>query len=96
MMTSDQHAANLCQAIAEEIRRIGASIDELAAVLVADDDIALRHIDRLQAFDMIVQRAGESAHLLEQLASGIRSHEAVEAVKLESVQLRLRAALKGS
>ncbi|MBR0550957.1 hypothetical protein [Stakelama marina] len=96
MDNHDHHAADLCRAIAEEMRQVGALVEELANVLVADDDIALRHLDRLQAFDLVIQRTGESAQLLDRLAAGAHSHEAVEGVRLECVQQRLRDAMKAA
>lgn len=86
--------AELCRAIAEEIRQVGLLVEELANVLVADEEIALRHVHRLQAFDLVIQRTGESARVLERLASGVHSHQAIDAVGLEALQDRLRAATR--
>lgn len=90
----ENHTAQLCRAIADEIRQVGLLVEELAKVLVADEDVALRHIHRLQAFDLVIQHAGESARVLEQLAAGVQSHQAIDAVCLEALQQRLRAATR--
>ena len=88
----ENQTAELCRAVADEIRQVSLLVEELAAVLVADEDVALRHIHRLQAFDLVIQRAGESARVLDQLASGVHSHHAIDGVCLEALQDRLRTA----
>jgi|TARA_R100000049_G_C1955744_1_gene110089 hypothetical protein len=90
----ENQTAELCRAIADEIRQVSLLVEELARVLVADEDIALRHLHRLQAFDLVIQRVGESAHVLDRLASGVHSHQAIDAVCLEALQDRLRAATR--
>ena len=90
----EKQTAELCRAIADEIRQVSLLVEELARVLVDDEDIALRHIHRLQAFDLVIQRTGESARVLEQLAAGAHSHQAIDAVCLEALQNRLRAATR--
>ncbi|MBB3032497.1 hypothetical protein [Alteriqipengyuania lutimaris] len=94
MNTLENHTAELCRAIAEEIRQVGLLVEELAAVLVSDEELALKHIHRLQSFDLVIQRTGESARLLDRLASGIHSHQAIDGVCLEALQDRLRAATR--
>ncbi len=94
MNSVENHTAELCRAIAEEIRQVGLLVEELAAVLVSDEEVALKHIHRLQAFDLVIQRTGESARLLDRLASGVHSHQAIDAVSLEALQSRLRAATR--
>lgn len=89
-------AAALCGAVAEEIRDLRLLIEGLAEVLVGDEQFAMKYLDQLQAFDLLIQRVGESADLLERIASGVCSHEAVDKVRLELVQHRLRAALKAA
>lgn len=88
----DDQTADLCRAIANEIRMVAHLVEELAYVLISDEELALRHIDRLQSIDLVVQHAGESARLLERLASGVHSHRAIDDVCLEALQGRLRAA----
>ncbi|MBY8337889.1 hypothetical protein KYN89_12630 [Alteriqipengyuania sp. NZ-12B] len=92
----EKQTAELCRAIADEIRQVSLLVEELAHVLVADEDIALRHLHRLQAFDLVIQRVGESAHVLERLASGVHSNQAIDAVCLEALQDRLRAATRAN
>ena len=91
MNTSNQQTASLCRAIADEIRMVGNLVEEIANVLVCDEDVAMKHIHRLQAFDLLVQRAGESARLLDRLAAGVHTKHAVDEVCLEELQQRLRA-----
>ena len=90
----EKQTAELCRAIADEIRQVSLLVEELARVLVDDEEVALKHIHRLQAFDLVIQRAGESARVLDQLASGVHSHQAIDAVCLEALQARLRAATR--
>ncbi len=80
-------------AIADEFRRVGQLIEQLAEVLVADEAFVLRHIDRLQVFDLIVQCAHESAAVLDRLSAGVSAHDAIASVRLGTVQQRLTAAL---
>lgn len=67
-------------------------VEELAHALVSDEELAMKHVDRFQAFDLVVQHAGESASLLDRLAAGVHSHLAIDDVCLEALQGRLRAA----
>jgi len=90
----EKQTAELCRAIADEIRQVSLLVEELARVLVDDEELALRHIHRLQAFDLVIQRAGESARVLDQLAAGVHSHQAIDTVCLEALQHRLRAATR--
>lgn len=94
MDTNAAPTAALCRAIAEEIRQLGLLVEDLANVFVADEDVALRHVHRLQAFDLVIQHAGESALVLDRLASGVQSCQAIEDVSLEALQERLRAATR--
>lgn len=89
----DHQTADICRAIAREIRTVANLMEELSLVLISDEELALRHIDRLQSFDLVVQHAGESARLLERLAAGVHSHLAIDDVCLEALQDRLRAAV---
>lgn len=90
----EKQTAELCRAIADEIRQVSLLVEELARVLVDDEEVALKHIHRLQAFDLVIQRAGESARVLDQLASGVHSNQAIDTVCLEALQARLRAATR--
>ena len=60
MIQSPTHAA-LHIALASELRRVSALVEQLAETLVGDEDFVMRHIDQLQVFDLIVQSADESA-----------------------------------
>jgi chemotaxis protein MotB len=90
---SDSLATALCGALAAEIRDVRALIDALAEVLTADEYLALNYTEQLQSFDLLAQRAQESADLLERIAAGMRGHDAVEHVRLELMQARLRDVL---
>ena len=92
----DLHAAQLCEAIAAEIRQVSNLIEELAHVLVSDEELAIRHIDRLQCFDLVIQRSGESARLLDKLAEGIHAHHAIEDINLDCMQQRMRGSTKAA
>ena len=94
MYDLNQQTASLCQAIAEEIRHVSHLVEEIANVLVCDEDVAMKHIDRLQSFDLVVQRASESARLLDRMAEGMPSHHAIDEVCLEEFQQRLRARIE--
>jgi hypothetical protein len=85
--------ATLCAAVAHELRETRRLVEELAAVLVADERFAQDYLDQLQAFDLIVQHVDESAIVLDQVANGQDPVEAVGGVRLAAMQLRLRAAL---
>lgn len=92
----DQHIGPLHFAIAEELRDVAGLIAQIADVLVGDEQFAMANIAQLQAFDLVIQRADESAGLLERLANGSSSLEAVDGVRLTAVQDRLRTALSAA
>lgn len=96
MSQIDHLAVTLCAAIAEEIRDVRALIEALAEVLTADEYLALKYTEQMQTFDLLIQRAQESADLLERVANGACSLESIEQVRLTLVQDRLRAALKAA
>ncbi|WP_114953965.1 hypothetical protein [Sphingosinicella terrae] len=96
MSQVDHLAVTLCAAVAEEIRDVRALIEGLAEVLTADEYLAITYTEQLQTFDLLIQRAQESADLLDRVANGTRSLEAIEQVRLTLVQDRLRAALKAA
>ena len=91
-----EHLRILKAALAEEIRDVRRLIEQIAEVILSDEDFALANVDQLQAFDLAIQRADESADMLDRLSSGSSPHSAVEAVRLSCVQDRLRAALKSA
>ena len=95
VMTSEggrPHAA-LFAAVAQEMRVARGLLEELAAVLVADERFVRDYLDQLQAFDLIAQHVDENATLLDRIAGGQRPAEAVDGVRLTAIQQRLRAAL---
>jgi hypothetical protein len=89
----DHLASPLYAAIAVEIRDVRALIEQLAEVLVSDERFAMTYMEELQTFDLVIQRADESADLLDRMASGSRSLEALSGVRLSMVQEKLRSAL---
>jgi hypothetical protein len=90
------HLRVLKAALAEEIRDVRRLIEQIAAVVAADEQFALANLEQLQAFDLAIQRADESADMLERLSNGSPADQAIEAVRLGCVQNRLRAALKSA
>ncbi|WP_200912592.1 hypothetical protein [Sphingomonas sp. Leaf242] len=92
MIQSPSHAA-LHIALASELRRVSALVEQLAETLVGDEDFVMRHIDQLQVFDLIVQSADESAAVLDRVAGGITPDAAIAPVRLSAIQGRLHAAL---
>ena len=93
MAQIDHLASSLYAAIADEIRDVRTVIERLADVLVADERLAMTYMEQLQAFDLVIQRADESADLLDRMASGSTSIDAVDKVRLSMVQDRLRSAM---
>lgn len=83
----------LCAAIAQEMRVTRKLVDDLAAVLVADERFIADYLDQFQAFDLIAQLIDEGAALLDQVAQGQDPRTAVDRVRLTAMQQRLRAAL---
>jgi hypothetical protein len=94
MSKIDNHAVTVCAAVAAEIRDVRALIDSLAEVLASDEYLARTYTEQLQSFDLIAQRSEEAAALLDRVAQGSCMVEAVEHVRLNLVQDRLRAALE--
>lgn len=95
-MSADALATALCAALAAEIRDVRVLIEALAEVLTADEYLALNYSEHLQSFDLLAQRTQESADLLDRIAAGMRGHDAVEHVRLELMQARLRDVLKAA
>jgi hypothetical protein len=89
----DRHAASLICAIADEIRDVRALIEKLAHTLASDETFVMAYMDQFQVFDLVIQRADESADLLDRMAEGSRSHDAIDQVRLTLLQDRLRSAL---
>jgi len=93
MSKIDDLATTLCAAVAIEIRDLGTLIDGLAEVLASDEYLAGTYTEQLQTFDLLSQRSNEAADLLEKVAKGACVTSAVDQVRLNVVQDRLRAAL---
>lgn len=91
----DPFAALLHTVIAGEIREIREKLEALAEVLVSDEHFCGHYLEQLQAFDYLIQHADECTNLLERIAKGENSLEAIAHVRLGAVQERLRVALKG-
>ena len=93
MPHSDHLASHLHAAVAEELRHVRNLLEELSVLLVSDDHFTTHHFDRLQMFDLLIQCTDESAAVLDRMAAGAASHDAIAPVRLTAVQDRLRAAL---
>ena len=93
MALHDPLTPSLHAAVAEEMRLIRDLLEQLAAVLVCDPHFATHYLEQLQAFDLVIQCADESAAVLDRLSEGAHSHDAIAPVRLTAVQDRLRAAL---
>jgi hypothetical protein len=83
----------LCGALAEELRDTSRQVEQLAATLALDEQLLDRFLQHLQSFDLIAQRIGEGAALLDRLAGGSSTDAALDSVRLERMQERLRAAI---
>jgi hypothetical protein len=93
MTQTDHLSAPLCAAIANELRAIRALIERLAETLVSDEAFATAHMVELQLFDLVIQRTDESADLLDRMAAGSKTLDAIAKVRLSVVQEGLRSAL---
>jgi hypothetical protein len=91
----DPFSGVLHTVMAKEIREIRDRLEGLAEVLVGDAHFAASYLEQLQTFDYVIQHAEECINLLERIAEGQDSLEAISHVRLGAVQDRLRAALKG-
>lgn len=89
----DDLAISLCAAVAEEIRDIQTLVETLADVLAADEHLACNYLEQLQMFDLLVQRSQAAAELLDSVVTGSCLHSAVEGVRLNLVQDRMRMAI---
>jgi len=90
----DQLAPVLQCAVADELRHVRVQLEQLAELLIADDQFASRYLEQLQTFDLLIQCTDESAAVLDRMAGGAHSHDAIEPVRLSEVQDRLRTALR--
>jgi hypothetical protein len=90
----DPFSSLLHGVMAGELREIREKLEALAEVLVGDEHFAAHYLEQLQSFDYLVQHADECANLLDRIAAGENSLEAIGHVRLGAVQERLRDALK--
>ncbi len=91
----DPYADALHSVIAGELREMRDMLEQLAEVLVADEQFAHAHMEQLQSFDYLIQHTDECAKLLERVAGGDDAMSAISHVRLAEVQQRLREALSG-
>ncbi|OWK33092.1 hypothetical protein SPMU_14380 [Sphingomonas mucosissima] len=68
-------------------------LEQLSMLLVEDEHFTTNHLEGLQMFDLLIQCTDESAAVLDRMAAGAKSHDAIAPVRLTVVQDRLRAAL---
>lgn len=90
------HTPSICGTLAEELREVRQGLDAMAAALIADELVALKHLGDLQNFDLFSQRIAETADLLDRLAAGIGADAAVAEIRLERLQQRLLTELKAA
>ena len=96
-MAHPEHlVARLKTALAVELRDVRGLLEEIAETLTADEQLAMAYTEQLQAFDLAIQRAEESAALLDRMAGGSHPFEAIEGVRLTTVQDRLFAAVRAA
>ncbi|MDR6853478.1 hypothetical protein J2Y54_002998 [Sphingomonas sp. BE123] len=93
---TDPLISTLHSAVAGELRHVRALIEELAEVLVGDEHFVDRYLDKLQAFDLLVQCTEESAAVLDRLADGACTRSAIAPVRLGQIHERLHAALQAA
>jgi hypothetical protein len=93
---TDPLVGALHSAVAGELRHVRAMIEELAEVLVGDEHFVDRYLDKLQAFDLLVQCTEESAAVLDRLAAGACTRSAIAPVRLGQIHERLHSALQAA
>ena len=91
----DPLSSILHSVMSRELREIGEKLESLAEVLVGDEHFTVNYLVQLQTFDLLIQHANECAGLLERIAEGADSADAISHVRLGAVQERLRLALIG-
>ena len=87
---------SICGALAAELREVREGLDAMAAALIADELVALKHLGDLQNFDLFSQRIAETADLLDRMAAGIHGDAAVAEIRLERLQQRLLTELRAA
>lgn len=93
MPHSETQPAAVYAAIAGEIRTMAQIVEQIADALVCSEQLGNDHIRQFQNFDLVVQYAHENAALLDRLAQGTNTDEAIGSVRLTAMQNRLRANL---
>lgn len=88
--------SSICGTLAAELREVRDGLDAMAAALIADELVALRHLGDLQNFDLFTQRIAETADLLDRVAAGLVGEVAVAEVRLERLQQRLLTELRAA
>lgn len=94
MAQTDHLSSHLHAAVAEEMRHVRLHLEELAEKLAGDEHFATKYLEQLQVFDLLIQCTDESAAVLDRMANGATSHDAIAPVRLTAVQDRLRSALQ--
>lgn len=92
----DPFSSLLHGVMAAELREIREQLEGLAEVLVGDEHFVSSYLEQLQSFDYLIQHADECANLMDRIAGGENSTEAIKHVRLGAVQERLRVALIGN
>lgn len=90
------NSRSICGALAAELREVREGLDMMAAALIADELVVLKHLGDLQNFDLFTQRIAETADLLDRMAVGIGGTEAVATIRLEQLQKRLLTAVQAA
>ena len=83
-MLADQ--LTLYAALSQELLQIHEHIEQVGIALISDAHVANTHIESLQTFDLLAQRAAEGAAVLERMARGLAPDEVVAGIRLEQVQ----------
>ncbi|WP_145206506.1 hypothetical protein [Sphingobium sp. B2] len=96
MMTNENYRQQLFITMAQEIADIRQLLQNLEELLMTDEDVIMKHYKDLQQFDLIIQHVDESAKLLERLADGTCSDEAIASVRLGRLRGRLQSAVSAA
>ena len=84
---------NLFACLAHEMFEIRRALEMLSVELVTNESTMEAHLESLQEFDVLIQRADESGRIIGRLASGLTLDDAVGQVRLGKFQQRLIDAL---
>jgi hypothetical protein len=94
MAQPDPLAPHLHAAVAQEMRHVRLHLEQLVEKLLSDDHFVREYLEQMQVFDLLIQCTEESAAVLDRIAQGATSHDAIAPVRLTAVQDRLRSALQ--